>query len=139
VKNSTIVIALTCLLASTFCVQGHADGFRFPKITNPFKKPIESNPTEPARSPQLSGSNLSTTNQPPAREVSSFSLPKLKLPKFEMPSFRFEQTRTPVRTRRPSNRTTISRQSRANYNRRDEPSGFDKFSEGPKRFFDKAK
>ena len=90
------------------------------------------------------GSNLNSDNQPPVRETSSFSLPKLKLPKLEMPKFKLpnfarEVSRTPVTTRRPSNRTPITRRSSSNYNRRSEPSGFDKFSQDTKRFFDNAK
>jgi len=139
VKHYTIVMALTCLLTANYCVSAYADGFKFPTISNPFKKLITARSTESMRPMRITGSNISAANRAPAPETSSFSLPKLKLPKFKMPSFRTEVSRVPVSTRRPSSRTTITRQSRSNYNRRSEPSGFDKFSQGTKRFFDKAK
>ena len=138
-KQRTIVMALTCLLTTTFCVRAHADGFKFPKIANPFKKPAVSDSNEPVRHVRATGTNLSDTNRPTVRETSSFSLPKLKLPELTMPSFGREQSGTPTTTRQPSMRTTVTRQSRSNDNRPPEPSVFDKFSQGTKSFFGKAK
>ena len=138
-KDRTIVMALTYLLIATFCVRAHADGFKFSTISNPFKKPTASNSTEPTRRPRATGSNLSAANGRTVSETSSFSLPKLKLPKFKMPSFGGEQSRTSTTTRQPSSRTTVTRQSRSNYNRPPELSVFDKFSQGTKSFFGKAK
>ncbi len=132
-------MALTYLCFATFCVRAHADGFKFPKISNPFKKPTASYSTEPTRRPRPTGSNLSAANGRTASETSSFSLPKLKWPKFKPPSFLRGQSVTPTMTRHPSSRTTATRQSLSNYNRVSEPSVFDKFSQGTKSFFGKAK
>lgn len=124
-KDQTIILAMTGLLFITLCVPAQADGFKFPTIPNPFKKPAASDASAPASPPRMAGSRVAGTSESSEGEGSSFSFPKPKLPKFDLPGFARE--------------TTTTRQSRANQNRRAEPSVIDKFSSGTKSFFSKAK
>lgn len=147
-KDCTIALALTCLLSLTFCATVRADGFKLPTFSNPFKKPATSTSPAPARRPPAAaGTGVSGSSQPAANETSSFSFPKPKLPKFELPSFARDKSeasasRTSPRstsTRQTTNRTTVTQQSRSNQNRPSQPSTLDKFSQGTKNFFGKAK
>ncbi len=138
-NHPTTAIVLSCLLLGTLCPSVHADGFKFPTIPNPFKKPVASEATaasettRPTRSATASGGGESA-----AREPSSFSLPKPKLPKFDLPSLGGESSAASTGSRPPQNATS-TRQSRASQNRSTGPSALDKFSRGTKNFFGKAK
>jgi hypothetical protein len=57
VKHTTIVMALTCLLTTMCSVQAWGDGFKFPKISNPFRQPTVSDSSELLPGPRVTGSN----------------------------------------------------------------------------------
>jgi len=135
VKDFWINLILVSLIGVTYCVPARADGLKFPTIPNPFKK--ASTNADSSEPPRATGTNLSD-DAPTERERAGFSLPKPKMPKFDLPSFGRDNTDAPA-TRTASRGTTTTRQSRANHNRRPEPSTFDKFSQGTKSFFSKAK